>query len=162
MASLYEISSQYLQVLTDLQECDEQTFADTIEGLGIEDDFKSKALNVSSYFQSQEAECEAMRTAERRIAERRKSKERHVERLKNYLLSNMLKVGITAIECPEFVVKVVKCPVSVEIIDELLLPDGLMRIKKEPDKTAIKEWLLYSGELNGAVLVKDKMRLQIK
>jgi hypothetical protein len=160
--NLYEISNQYLQVLSGLQDCDEQTFKDTIEGLGIEDDFKSKALNVASYFQSQEAECEAMRNAEKRIAERRKHKEAHIARLKDYLLSMMVRTGITAIKCPEFEVKLAKCPLSVIIDDEGLLPDNLMRVKKEPDKTLIKKFIEENGLLDGAHIETGKMRLQIK
>jgi Siphovirus Gp157 len=159
---LYEISEQYLTVLDDLLGCDEVTIADTMEGLGLEDDFKSKALNVASYFLSVEAECLAIKSAENRMLERRKSKEAHIARLKDYLLQNMVRTGITAIESPEFSVKLAKCPPSVVIDDIELLPDSLLRVKKEADKTLIKKFIEENGLLDGAHLVTDKMRLAIK
>lgn len=159
---LYEISENYMMVLDALADADEQTRSDTLESLGIGDDFNTKAVNVAGYFQSLDAECEALKAAEKRIAERRRSIEAHSARLREYLLANMLKTGIGSIKCPEFEVKLAKCPISVEIIDESLLPDSLMVIEKKPSKTAIKEWILENGALDGARLVDDKMRLSIK
>lgn len=162
MARLYEISQKYLEVLDSLYDTDEQTRIDTLEWLGIGDEFQTKAVNIAGYFQSLDAESGALKEAEKRIYMRRKSIESHSEILKSYLLRNMVKTGITAIKCPDFEVKLAKCPVSVEIIDESLLPDDLMRIKKEPDKGEIKDWLLCNGPLDGARLVEDKVRLSIK
>jgi hypothetical protein len=159
---LYEISQHYIEALDALRDADEQTRLDTLEGLGIEDDFKGKSINLAGYFLSLDAESEALKEAIRRIQARQKAVDNHSASLKAYLLHNMLRTGITSIKCPEFEVKLAKCPVSVEIMDESLLPDNLMRIKKEPDKTAIKQFILDNGQLDGARLVDDKMRLLIK
>jgi len=159
---LYDITNEYLTILDNLQWCDEQTFIDTLESTGIKDDFTSKALNVAGYFQSIESECEAIKLAEQRMAERRKFKEAHVARLKEYLLTSMIKTGIDSIECPEFSVKLAKCPPRVIIDDIDLLPDSLVRIKKEVDKTAIKKFIQENGLLDGAHLEIDGMRLSIK
>lgn len=162
MTKLYEITQEIAAVLDGLSEADEQTRADTLESLQIIDDFKGKAVNVAGYFQNLDADIEALKEAERRISTRRKAMEGHSASLRDYLLHNMLKTGISKVECPEFSVSLAKCPASVIIDNEELLPDSLMRIRKEPDKAAIKAWLLGNGPLDGAHIVSDKMRLAIK
>jgi hypothetical protein len=159
---LYEISAEYIQALDALADADEQTRADTLEGLGIADSFKDKAINIAGYFQSIDYDVASMKDAENRIATRRKAMENHSQSLKDYLLSNMQRTGITRIECPGFSVSLAKCPASVEITDESLLPDNFFRVKKEPNKSDIKAFLQEHGALDGARLVTDKMRLDTK
>jgi hypothetical protein len=163
MLKLYEISSKYINAFNEMRDIDELPYdviKDTLES--IEGEFEEKSLSVASYFQSLDAESEALKEAAKRIQARQKAIENHSASLKAYLLHNMLRTGITSIKCPEFEVKLAKCPPSVEITDESLLPDVFMRIKKEPDKALIKQFILDNGELDGARLVDDKMRLQIK
>lgn len=159
---LYEITEQYRLALDGLADADDQTRLDTLEGMGIEDDFKHKSLNVAGYFQNIDAEIVALKEAEQRIATRRKAMENHSQSLKNYLLINMQRTGITKIECPEFSISLAKCPVSVEITDESLIPEQFFRIKKEISKSDIATFLKEHGELDGAKLVSDKVRLNIK
>ena len=159
---LYEITEQYRLALDALADADEQTRLDTLESLQITDDFKYKSLNVAGYFQNIDAEIVALKEAEQRIATRRKSMESHSQSLKNYLLINMQRTGITKIECPEFSISLAKCPVSVQITDESLIPEQFFRIKKEIRKSYIADFIKEHGELDGARLVSDKVRLNIK
>lgn len=162
MLKLYEITEQYRLALDALADMPEEVRNDTLESLGLEDDFKDKSLNVAGYFQNIDAEITALKEAEQRIATRRKAMESHSQSLKSYLLINMQRTGIMKIECPEFSISLAKCPASVEITDESLIPEQFFRIKKEISKSDIAAFLKEHGELDGARLVSGKMRLNIK
>jgi hypothetical protein len=52
---------------------------------------------------------------------------------------------------------------SVEVEDEKLIPDEYMKIKREPDKTAIKDAFKNDGLLvDGTNIVTDKVTIQFK
>lgn len=155
---LYEIAEKHnnaLLAMADIDGLDESVINDTLEAL--EGEFNDKALSVAGFFQNIEAEIKAMRDAEKRIAERRKAKEASVNRLKDYLQREMIRTGITKIECPQFVISLRNNPESVQIVDETLIPDEFKRISYEIDKVAIKK----AGYCPGAEIVK-KQTLVIK
>ena len=160
MSSLYEISHRFLTVLDMARDEDVEfsVIADTLDG--IEAEFKEKAIAVAGYFQGLDAQIEAMKDAERRIALRRKSAERHSEQLREYLKTKMEETGIQKIECPYFAISLAKCPTSVEITDESAIPERFINVKvvRAPDKTAIKA----AGGCPGAVLVTDKKTLRVR
>jgi hypothetical protein len=155
---LYEIAEKHntaLLAMADIEGLDESVITDTLEAL--EGEFNDKALSVAGFFQNIEAEIKAMRDAEKRIAERRKFKESSVTRLKDYLQREMIRTGITKIECPQFVISLRNNPESVQIVDESLIPAEFKRISYEIDKVAIKK----AGYCPGAEIVK-KQSLVIK
>lgn len=155
---LYEIAEKHnnaLLAMADIDGLDESVINDTLEAL--EGEFNDKALSVASFFQNIEAEIKAMRDAEKRIAERRKIKESSVKRLKDYLLREMQRTGISKIECPQFQISLRNNPDSVEIVDENLIPNEFKRVVYEIDKMAIKK----AGYCPGAEIVK-KQTLVIK
>lgn len=161
---LYELTNQYHNALTALDDPDlpPEAVQDTLEGL--QGEITEKGKNVAAYFQNLEADVEAMKAAEQRIAQRRKTAESRVRQMKEYLLHNMQECGISEISCPEFTVKLGKCPASVEIVDKDELPKQYIVTKTEtaPDKKALKEALQNGDDINGARLVADKQRLIVR
>src|SRR5690606_37456223 len=100
-----------------------------------------------------EATTTAMREAEKRIAERRRSAEERIKWLKNYLLTNMQACGISRIDAPEFSIRRQLNPPSVKVADERALPPRFLRQPPpEPDRAAIKEALLAGEDVPGAYL----------
>lgn len=152
---LYEIAQIHNKALEEMEAMDnipEEVIKDTMESL--EGDFKDKALSVSSYFLNIEADINSLKEAEKRLSERRKNKERQVYWLKAYLAENMLKTGISAIECPYFKLSLRDNPASVVIHDESLVPD---RFKTEEVSVKInKQAIKAEGGCPGASLVKGK------
>ena len=73
---LYELSAQFNEFLSlaEQEEFDEQTISDTLESLTLE--IEDKGRNVAAYTQNLEASINAMKEAERRMADRRKSLKR--------------------------------------------------------------------------------------
>ena len=123
-----------------------------------------KGRNVAAFFQNLEADAEALKAAEARIAARRKAIENRAEWLKEYLRSNMERCGITKIECPEFVVTLGKPRDVCEIISEDELPDLYVKTKvtKTPDKTLILKAMKDGYEVKGARIGKGKPSLTIR
>lgn len=164
---LYEISHEYRKAYDDLFGDDalpEDAIRDTLSA--IQGEFELKALNIAALIKNMTAEVFAMKDAEGSINERRKRLEKRIGNLENYLLINMQAAGLdnTAIESPEHFIKLSKCPVSVKIDVDAIIPDEYMRImpeKKEPDKFLLKEALNNNQELKGVSLIQN-VKLVIK
>lgn len=152
-----EIHNNALMSMADMEDLPEEVIDDTLQSL--EGEFKDKALAVAAFFLNSDADIAAMKEAEKRIAERRKSLESKSASLKDYLLKNMQRTGITKIECPEFKISIRNNPDSVQIVDEFEIPKEFITIVEtvKIDKVAIKK----AGGCPGAEIVK-KQSLSIK
>ena len=98
LPALYEIADIYLQdwdKLNDLDH-DEQTVADTLES--IQGDMQEKCTNVAAFIRNTEYLADQIKQAEQAMASRRKSLENRADRIRQYLMDNMLRTGITKIE----------------------------------------------------------------
>jgi hypothetical protein len=141
---LYAITQEYIQAYNALfsdEELPEDAIRDTLDG--IQDEFEAKALNIAALIKNMQADVNAMKDAETSINERRMRLEKCIKDIKRYLLINMQGSGFEnkTIESPEHYIKLSRCPESVKIDDEAIIPDDFMRIvpeKKEPDKDLIK------------------------
>lgn len=161
---LYELTAEYreFQQLVESEEFDKKTIADTLES--IQGEIKDKGRNVAAFLQNLEADVEALKAAESRIAARRRTIENRAEWLKEYLRSNMERCGISKIECPEFVVTLGKPRDVCEIVNEDELPELYVKTKvtKSPDKTLILKAMKDGYDVPGARIGKSKPSLTIK
>jgi len=161
---LYELSSQFNEFLqlAESEEFDTQVVADTLESITAE--IQEKGRNVAAYSQNIDADIQAMKEAEQRIVSRRKTLERKLEWMKDYLRNNMERCGISKIECPEFKVSLSKPSEICEVYDEDALPPDYVVTKttKAPDKKLIMKALKDGFEVEGAKIGKGKSRLTIK
>jgi hypothetical protein len=154
--ALYTIADQYLIDLQKLQdmEIDEQTFSDTLEGLSGE--LELKATNVAMFIKNLEASAEAIKAAEKTMADRRKAIESKADRIRQYLLDNMLRTGITKIESPHFVLSVRKNPPAVDVVNLQMIPSNYFDAPEPPaptlNKNRLKEDLKAGVEVEGARL----------
>jgi hypothetical protein len=160
---LYKIASEY-KLAFDKMSDDEELTPEIIEDslVDVKDEFENKVINVSYGIKNMEAEALAIKNAEKEMAIRRRNLENQIQRIKDYLQSNMEKCAITEIKCPYFKIRIKKCPPSVQIFEDDAVPDEFMRIKetREPDKTKIKDHL-KNHDVTFAILVQ-KNRLEIK
>lgn len=124
---------------------------------------EDKGIAVASYIKNLDAERKAIEDAKKSMADREKSLERRVEWLTNYLQSNMERCGINEIKSPYFGIKLKKCPLSVDIQDENIIPNDYKKIKEivSIDKLKIKEEILAGVIIPGASL-KQNNRLEIR
>lgn len=154
--TLYAMTAEYRAALNDLREMeiDDQTLADTIEGL--QGELTLKAENVAAFTLNLEAEAEAIKAAEKKLADRRKSLESKSKRMREYLLLNMQSAGITEISANDrsFRIRVMAGRESVVIDDAKALPADYKRVKtiEEPDKALITKAIKDGYEVSGAHL----------
>lgn len=165
MTSLYELSSEYVSIQQKLIDADydEQTIADTLEGLS--GDLTAKAVNVAMFIKNVEATAEAIKQAEKNMAERRKALEKKADTIREYLKNNMQACNMTKIECPYFALTLKKSPPAVIIDDQDAIPNNLFVCPEPPvpfpDKKAIAELLKNGVEVPGVHLEQSE-RLDIK
>ncbi len=163
--SLYQLTNEYQLIQMKLLESDfdEQTIADTLEGAS--GDIEAKSINVAMFIRNLETSAEAIKQAEKEMADRRKAIEKKADSIKQYLKDNMQRCGITKIESPYFALTIKKNPPSV-VIDDVGAIAGELYVYPDapspyPDKKAIAELLKAGKEVNGAHL-EQADRLDIK
>lgn len=162
-ASLYEISADFLAAL-DAMEVDPDTGellnADRLDAISAA--FEEKAEATALYIKNLTAFVGDVKAEEAALAERRKSAENRVERLKGFLASAMQTVGRDKVETAKAKISFRKST-QVQIDDEGALPVDFVTttITTKPDKTAIKKVIQAGQAVAGAVLVENQ-NLQIK
>ena len=163
--ALYQIADLYLQDLQKLADLDldEQTVADTLEGLSGE--LEVKATNVAMYCRNLEASAESIKRAEVQMELRRKAIERRADRLRAYLKDNMERCGIQKIEGPHFAIAVKKNPPAVHVEAGELVPAEFFRTPPPPppvlDKKAVADVLKAGKDVPGCRLDQGT-RLEIR
>jgi hypothetical protein len=163
--NLYQIEEAIYNVLENGFQEDEET------GEILFDDSDLEALqmtrlekwdNTASYIKSLKADIEAMKAEEKNLNARRKTKERQVENLINYLVCSMEAADQKKFETARNKVSA-RTSKQVEIDLEDLLPAKFVNTKivTTPSKTEISKALKAGEEVPGAHLV-EKLGLIIK
>lgn len=165
MTALYQLSAEYRQAADKLAELDidEQTVSDTLEGLA--GDLESKAVATAMVTRNLDALADSIKQAEAGMAARRKAIEARADRIRAYLLENMLACGITKIESPYFALSVRENPPGVVIDCPADIPPDYWRQPETPppavDKKLIAQAIKDGFTVRGAHLERG-MRLVIK
>lgn len=152
---LYELTSQYKQLLEMADDLDPKTLQDTLEA--IEESIEEKAENTAKLIRTWEAEAKAIKEEEKRLADRRKALENRVSNTKAYLFEQMEIAGLDRIKRPTLTLSIANNPPSVEVIDPEKIPSFFM-IEQEPkiDKKAILEALKNGAEIDGCTIKQGK------
>ena len=159
LPALFQIADIYLQDLDKLNDLDldEQTVADTLES--ISGDMQEKCTNVAAFIRNTESLADQIKQAEQAMAARRKALENRADRIRQYLIDNMQRTGISKIDSPWFKIAIAKNPPSVVVDDEATLkfahPEFVKVVTTESlDKSAIKEAIKAGQIVEGARLVQ--------
>jgi hypothetical protein len=163
---LYEIANDYLALMQaiDDEEIPEEAIADTLEA--ITGEIEVKADNVACLLKNIDADVKAIKEEEKRLAERRKAKEKAHERLKQYLSDVLQRTGINKVETARNSISFRKSE-SVEVDESFIAwaveyRDDLIKFgEPTADKTAIKKALKDGAKIVGAQLVVNQ-NIQIK
>jgi hypothetical protein len=160
MTALYEIAAVYradAAKLADL-DLDEQTLADTLEGLGGE--LEVKAQNVVMFARNLESTAAAIKEAEAQMAARRKAIENRAAGLRKYVQTSMQIAGVQKIECPYFKLAIQNNPPSVDIYEAALIPAEFMVQAPPPppalDKKAVAAAIKAGREVPGVRLTQGQ------
>lgn len=158
MAKLYEIANDFQAVLDmDIESAeDAEAMVSLLEE--VQSRFEDKAEGVMKIVKMTEGEVSTFKQEEERLYKARKTKEKKVEWLKEYLRRNMQMTEIKVVQAGIFKLMRVNAKPSVLISDEMAIPEDFW-VRKEvvnPDKTRIFEVLSGGGEVPGAALVPNE------
>jgi hypothetical protein len=109
-----------------------------------------------------EAQAEAIRNEEKRLAARRRNFEKFSDTVRESLHTQMKEWGVRKVEGLQFSFTVKKNPASVKITDESLIPAEYWDYVPTLKKSAIKDALEENKEVPGAELDESRTRLEIK
>lgn len=161
--TLFNITNSFITLMNKAEEGEltEEEYCQLGEQLSLE--LQKKSSSIIGYIENEESLINAIDSQIKRLQELKKTKQNNINRFKEYVIKNMEQLDILKIETELGTLSLNKCPISVEIIDENLIPDEYFKIKKEPNKTAIKERFNETGEIiDGVKIINDKKTLKIK
>ena len=157
--TLYEMTetANYLYRLLEDGEIDEQTVADSLEGLGVGDKLEDYCKVIRQF----EADKAAYAAEKARFADKEKKAEKAIERLKKAITDYMDVAGKTEQKCGLFDIKLSQSK-AVSIVDEAKIGQAYL-IPQPPriDKATIRAELMNGGEVAGAVLqINTSLRIK--
>lgn len=152
MASLYELTGQYLEIYN--MELDEETKLDTLDSIDWETEYETKVENYIKVMKNIDADVEARKAEIKRLTELNKADEKKKDHLKDALSASMNMTGHERVDTPLFKVSFRKSQ-AVEV-DEAVLPEAYKVATWKPDKKRLKEDLKNGLEIIGASLVERK------
>lgn len=160
--NLYEITNAF-PALMENEEISDENKKQIEEELTLL--LQQKSQNIIGYIRNMELTAEAMKNEEKRISERRKQIENHVVRFKEYVKDCMENNGILKIETGLGTLSTAKSPISVEVVNESIIPDEYKTeiITTKVDKKKIADNFKATGELiEGVIIHTDNTNLRIK
>ncbi|SDJ20695.1 siphovirus Gp157 family protein [Natribacillus halophilus] len=156
MTTLYELEDSYKNLMANIElGVDEKAFADTLEA--IEDSLEGKVEGYHAVIRQTEGDIETIKGEEKRLAERRRSMENKVKRMKEHLQESMIAMDKRKIKTPLFTANIQKNAPSVRVIDEGLIPKSyFVEQKPQLDKKQLIQSLKNGEDTAGAELVQTE------
>lgn len=133
--------------------------ADMIEG---ETDFQQFLAYLTDKANDCKFQAEGVKAYLAEIAERKARLDRRSETIRELILSLMLEAGCEKLPLPMATVSVRDGKPKVVVTDEALIPDELCRVKRYPNKTAIREKIEAGDSIAGAMLSNAEPVLTIR
>ena len=165
MSSLYELTTDYEELLTMAEDpdIDEQAFLDTLEG--IDGAIEDKADNYARVIRTLEADAAACDAEAKRLRNKKQTIENNIKRMKSALQYSMQVTGKVKFKTALFSFGIRKNPPSV-VIDEPYLENIPARflIPQDPtvDKKAMKDALKAGEDLTGLCHLEQSESLSIR
>jgi SpoVK/Ycf46/Vps4 family AAA+-type ATPase len=152
---LYELSQNYLQLMNMIEDMEDDALKDTLES--IEDEIHSKAENIAKLMRNIDGDIDAIKTEEKRLADRRKALENRKNGLKQYVEDQLNLTGIDKVKTATFTIAIQNNPPSVHIDDHEHIPTTYW-VAQEPklDKKLLLQYLKDGNEINGVRLVQNR------
>lgn len=165
MSTLYDLTSDYMELLSMAEDpdIDPQAFADTLEG--IEGALEDKAENYAKVIRTLEGDAAACDAESKRLRNKKQTIENNIKRMKAALQFAMQTTGKTKFKTQLFSFGIRKNPASV-VMDETYLeniPERFL-IPQDPviDKKALKDALKAGEDLEGVAHLEQSESLMIR
>ena len=155
------LNSRIAELLAEFPELhdDEELLADTLDG---ETEIKPVVNRLLGKVLNDEALIEGIADSVRVLNDRKKRFERRINfnrELVKHILENS---GLKKLEVPLGTASIRATPPSVLVLDDTIIPDEYLRIKKEVNKSAIKAALENGKAIDGAVLSNGGSTLSVR
>lgn len=156
MATIYELTEDLMKLysMASDPEIDEETLADTIEG--VEGELEVKADGYAKVIRQMEGDIASIKAEMDRLASRKKLMENSKDRIKKALESAMRATGKTKFKTDLFSFGIQKNPPSLKLADDLdvntIPPEYIVWPEPTIDKTKVKDVLKAGEELEWAHL----------
>ena len=163
--TLYELTSEYLDLLAMLEDpdVDEDLINDTLEG--IDGELEAKADGYARVMRQMDADAKAIKAEEERLANRRKSLENRSAALKGRLQQMMEITGKVKFKTELFSFGIQKNPAAVVMDEQYIenIPECYLIIQEPKiDKQKIKEDLKAGLDLEGIAHLEQSESLRIR
>ncbi len=163
--NLYDIADNIRQ-LADMvndegTDIDDQTIADTLEGL--EGDLTHKADQIGKLVKMLGRQADMCELEAKRLGDRSDKLRKRAESVIAYLQACMTVAGVRTVENSLFNIRIKKLPPSIQLDEELLPARWFVeRVQQRPDRRGILAAVKAGEEIRGATLVADKEKLYIR
>ena len=156
---LYDLTAAYQQVFETIM--DEEANLDTLEDTlqAIEGAIEVKAENMGKFISMLKADEAAIEKEVERLLARKKARQNRIQRIRDYLQSQMELIGKDKITTPIMTISLQNNHPALEIEDEFAVPTEFIVIipeRKEVDKAKVKEALKAGREVPGARLTQGR------
>lgn len=142
MSSIYELTGQWIMLQDMAEDCDAETFADTLETLDYE--IEEKADGYAKVIKHLELDCDGIDKEIKRLTEKKNSIKNNIARMKKNLQECMVTTGKTKFKTELFSFGIQKNGGKAPLIVDYCPDEFLFYPDPEPDKDKIRE-LLDSG-----------------
>ena len=141
MATLYELTAEYMELLNmaEEEEIDPQVLADTLEGM--DGELEQKAENYAMMINTLNGQADMLSAEIKRLTERKKTIENNSKRMKESLENAMNSTGKRKFKTLLFSFGIQKNPPVLVVDDEDKVPEEFVKVKKEIDKAALKKFV---------------------
>lgn len=159
--NLYELTAVYQQLQNQIES------GENVDDLmqEINDELESKADGYARVIRNMEGSIDAFKAEEKRLAEKRRSLENAVDKLKRDLFDSMKSTGKKKFKTELFTFSIQKnggaMPVIVDVPTDQL-PDDLVIVSEKPDLKAIAKLIEETGDLTYAHFGERGESLRIK
>lgn len=150
-----EVASQY----DGFDKDDAELIQSLIEG---ESDMKSSMSRLIYRYNEILAQIESIKKIKKRYNDRLKRKKKQIDRMKQYAQVALESAGIENINLPEATVYLSDARGGLSIEDNADLPDQYIRVKKSPDKRALRKAIESGEEIKGVSIEPSKKALNIR
>lgn len=162
MNSLYDIKNKFVELATREDLTEEET---NELGTLLAQELVNKSTNIIGFIRNTEVNLDALDAEIKRLQDIKKSVTNKLDKFKEYVATNMIDLELPEVVTAIGRITLRKCPSSVEVVNEELIPEEYLKFKieKKIDKTAILDTYKQNGELvAGTKIVTDKVKLNIR
>lgn len=152
MASLYQLNNAYAQLqqmIEDGQEGLEDTLASITDA--VEEKLEAYAVVIKNI----ESDVEGIKSEEKRLAERRKTMENGITRMKQAIAETLQNSGQDKVKTEKFTFSFRKSS-KVEVLDIDSLPQQFIKVERTISRSELAKALKAGEQIEGAQLVENQ------